>query len=520
MSVKQSHAQHHGKLRHQDAQVLAAWSTQVLDALIMLCDGESSAETPEQKAARATIDATRKQVAQLQLLSDRRSATNEVSLARQMMSVALAMQHTLAAVGEHVANAPWRMSPTEQFTAEFAKNLLARVSAELKAHIPDDVEALLRASEQAPNGRPVPATLTSANASRAEGFTTFKEATPGWTPGVAPYFGSFGIHQRIASSSLYVEMTLPNRSSGFRYHLVPPLFHPQHGAIRAIKYILLICWAVVVGYLGMVAGNLLELGQRDIAGLTDWTTLVRAFIPPGLPTDAHTTLIVGIITGLTFAFLVVSSFWVAINSVRERQSTLAMFQAIDRTYFEMAKPLIISSIKWARPGQISPPVVNALPPGLPFQREPAPPRVFVSHHHADAPFARRLVFDLIKAGVDVYLDDVYLDRDSLVGDDFVRQITKALQRSEWLIFVQTPDALTSKYVHMEVDAALQRTLQHLMSGIITMVAAPEHTESALPLWPTLDRFQRFDATSDYEGAIAKVLRLIKSGSAPAPTPLH
>lgn len=137
--------------------------------------------------------------------------------------------------------------------------------------------------------------------------------------------------------------------------------------------------------------------------------------------------------------------------------------------------------------------------------EKAPPRgtkpkVFVSHSHKNDEFTARLVADLRAAGVEVWVDMVNMQH-----GDFITRINDALNASEWLVLVLTPDAIASKPVQTEVHAAFSMVWSNQIKGIIPFMALPCDPKSIPPMWNT---FHRYDATSDYKTALAGLLRAL------------
>lgn len=108
------------------------------------------------------------------------------------------------------------------------------------------------------------------------------------------------------------------------------------------------------------------------------------------------------------------------------------------------------------------------------------PRIFISHSHADNAFADRLAQDLTRNG-----GQVWIDREELHDGVLIQRINEALSNAEWFILVQSPAAIASRYVQMEVSAALTRVVDRFMQAVIPVVAAPCDRGSVPPLWQTL-----------------------------------
>lgn len=77
-------------------------------------------------------------------------------------------------------------------------------------------------------------------------------------------------------------------------------------------------------------------------------------------------------------------------------------------------------------------------------------QVFISHSHSDSPLAARVSEALRKAGLDVWNHDL----DVLPGDNWAAEVARALDESEAMVVLVTPDALRSPYVRSEIGFAL------------------------------------------------------------------
>lgn len=128
------------------------------------------------------------------------------------------------------------------------------------------------------------------------------------------------------------------------------------------------------------------------------------------------------------------------------------------------------------------------------------PRVFVSHSHQDDAFTYQLVRDLKAAGADVWVDIADLN-----NGDFLGRINEALGSRDYLVLVLTQHAVSSPFVQMEVNAALNLVYLESMSAVVPVLAGPCDPRAIPPLWTTL---HRYDATREYPSALSGVLRAI------------
>ena len=118
-------------------------------------------------------------------------------------------------------------------------------------------------------------------------------------------------------------------------------------------------------------------------------------------------------------------------------------------------------------------------------------KVFISHAYTDDPFARKVAAGLEKVGLEVW----DATREILPGDNWADKVARALEESEAMVVLLTPDALRSNWVSWEIQYALgeQRYRNRLISVI---VGDPEELpEEDIP-W-ILRRLQMIDI-SEYD----------------------
>lgn len=77
-------------------------------------------------------------------------------------------------------------------------------------------------------------------------------------------------------------------------------------------------------------------------------------------------------------------------------------------------------------------------------------KVFMSYAHTDEPLARR-VFDILQeAGLEVW-DGT---REIMPGDNWAAKVSEALQESQAMVVLLTPNAMRSNWVRSEIEYAL------------------------------------------------------------------
>ena len=77
-------------------------------------------------------------------------------------------------------------------------------------------------------------------------------------------------------------------------------------------------------------------------------------------------------------------------------------------------------------------------------------KVFLSHAHTDTPLANRVSEALREKGLDVRDPEL----DLLPGDNWAAEVARALEESQALVVLLTPDAEGSPHVRREMEYAL------------------------------------------------------------------
>jgi len=77
-------------------------------------------------------------------------------------------------------------------------------------------------------------------------------------------------------------------------------------------------------------------------------------------------------------------------------------------------------------------------------------RVFISYSHADSPLAARVSKALRKTGLQVWDPEVNL----LPGDNWAAEVGRALEESDAMVVLLTPNSISSPHVKAEMTYAL------------------------------------------------------------------
>jgi hypothetical protein len=121
------------------------------------------------------------------------------------------------------------------------------------------------------------------------------------------------------------------------------------------------------------------------------------------------------------------------------------------------------------------------------------PQIFISYSRKDIDFVRRLATDLENAGYDVWWDV----SDLRGGDDWVRVIPEAIEKSNTFVVVLSPDSFTSEWVRKEYTQALS-----LRKRIIPIMLR----RTAVPFALNTINYIDFTSEEQYAEALNSLLR--------------
>lgn len=135
---------------------------------------------------------------------------------------------------------------------------------------------------------------------------------------------------------------------------------------------------------------------------------------------------------------------------------------------------------------------SALPPQNPRQ-------IFIGHAGSDAEMAHRLADDLRNQEWDVWIAPESI----LTGENMVTAINRGLAESAIFLLLLTPDALDSKWVPFETDAALNLKIQGAIRFIPLDV---KQVDNLPPLWSVN---QRVSFRDSYKNGLERLLQTIQ-----------
>jgi tetratricopeptide (TPR) repeat protein len=91
--------------------------------------------------------------------------------------------------------------------------------------------------------------------------------------------------------------------------------------------------------------------------------------------------------------------------------------------------------------------------------------IFLSHNHADKPFARRLAQDLQAAGARVWLDE----REIKLGDSLIEKIRQGIDEMEYFGAILSKHSVQSRWVQEELDTAMSLQIEGKRIKVLPLV---------------------------------------------------
>lgn len=140
-------------------------------------------------------------------------------------------------------------------------------------------------------------------------------------------------------------------------------------------------------------------------------------------------------------------------------------------------------------------------------------RIFVSYEATDTAFATQLMTDLQDAGAEILTDKTgeisnSIDDRPLPTDPHDRAyeqfLSKELSHCQYLIVVQTPEALQAPRMQLMVETALQQVQAGQMTGVLRVLAPTLHAVKAEEVHPMWAMTPLFDASLDYSRALVRL----------------
>lgn len=129
--------------------------------------------------------------------------------------------------------------------------------------------------------------------------------------------------------------------------------------------------------------------------------------------------------------------------------------------------------------------------------------IFVSYSHADGAVAREIERRLRESGAVTWIDVRRVE----LGESFVTGINQGLYQASYLLFIVSKSSIASKWVTMEVEAALASEATVVIPVLIDDVS--------LDTWPLLKTKLRVDFRVGPEAAIERLIAFLVKEKQPA-----
>ncbi|MGQ9626900.1 MAG: toll/interleukin-1 receptor domain-containing protein [Anaerolineae bacterium] len=121
-------------------------------------------------------------------------------------------------------------------------------------------------------------------------------------------------------------------------------------------------------------------------------------------------------------------------------------------------------------------------------------KVFISHSYNDRSLVERLIYSLIKRGVNI-ITDPFIEHHS--DEDVEEKFREALSESKYVLSILTPESLRSPWVNFELGAAL------FMNKDLIPVISKEVPISDIP--SPLQRYKQLKIEDDVEETARKIV---------------
>ncbi|MSR56967.1 MAG: toll/interleukin-1 receptor domain-containing protein [Planctomycetaceae bacterium] len=130
-------------------------------------------------------------------------------------------------------------------------------------------------------------------------------------------------------------------------------------------------------------------------------------------------------------------------------------------------------------------------------------QVFISYAQSDREAAKGIADALTKGG-----HNVWLDYEQVVpGENYALQVAKALEKSDAMVSIISPDAMKSRFVRGDIDYALS---EPKYAGRLVPVMVKPTNPKDVP-W-ILEQLNWIDATANARSAGSKVVAALKQSA--------
>lgn len=126
--------------------------------------------------------------------------------------------------------------------------------------------------------------------------------------------------------------------------------------------------------------------------------------------------------------------------------------------------------------------------------------IFLSHSHADKPFARRLAADLRLAGHTVWIDEAEIN----IGDSLIEKIRDGLDQVDYVAAILSSASIASPWVTRELDIASNREIKENRAVVLPLMV--ERVD--LPGFLEGKFYGDFTDPDQYKNTLSRLLRAL------------
>jgi hypothetical protein len=125
------------------------------------------------------------------------------------------------------------------------------------------------------------------------------------------------------------------------------------------------------------------------------------------------------------------------------------------------------------------------------------PRIFICHSSRDKTFVKKLAYDLINAGIDVWLDELEIK----VGRSIIDEINDGIKKCSHMGIVLSPNSMQSEWVKKELNAFLTKVIKKKKVAILPIL----YKECEIP--PLLDDIKKANFIQSYNNGLEELLNV-------------
>lgn len=127
--------------------------------------------------------------------------------------------------------------------------------------------------------------------------------------------------------------------------------------------------------------------------------------------------------------------------------------------------------------------------------------LFISYTHSDKEFVQRLVSDLEKLQVPVWIDE----KEHKLGDSLIERIQEGIDTMDYLAIVLSPESVSSKWVNKELDIAMNQEIEGKRVKVLPLL----YRKCEIPSFLKDKIYANFTTEDNYYNGLGKIITRIK-----------